>query len=375
MTLSHKTISVDLGERSYKIDVGKGLLKQAGALLRPFLQGKTVFIITDETVEPLYAETTRQALQEADLQVADIVAIPEGEGSKSFLQLERLVSSLLTKGLDRHSVLIALGGGVVGDLVGFAASIALRGIDFIQIPTTLLAQVDSSVGGKTGINLLEGKNLVGSFYQPKHVLIDIDVLNTLPERHFLSGYAEMVKYGLIDDAGFFDVLDDESEAVKRLDPEFLATAIAHCCQAKARIVAEDEKEHGKRALLNLGHTFGHALEAETGYSDHLYHGEAVAIGIRQAFDFSARMGICAPEEAERVTLHLKKMGLKTNPCDMTGDWHFTADKIIQHMQKDKKVEQGEITLILARGIGKSFIQKSVSRSDILSFLSDDLHRG
>lgn len=368
-----ETVHVDLDDRSYDILIGQGLIGSAGELLGDLGKGRKVFVITDDNVASLHLSKLVKSFQAASLNLIETIIVPSGEASKSFVRLEQLLSELLEKGLDRKSLIVAFGGGVIGDLVGFAASIALRGVDFIQIPTTLLAQVDSSVGGKTAINVPAGKNLVGSFYQPKTVLIDVDVLETLPKRHMQAGYAEMVKYGLIDDAAFFEFLEQKGQAILALDKREIIKAVAHNCHAKARIVSEDETEIGRRALLNLGHTFAHAYEAETHYSDVLIHGEAVAIGMRQAFDFSEKMGFCQADDARKVELHLQQLGLKTHPSEIDGDWDFSPQTIVQHMQKDKKTLNGELTLILAKGIGQSYIAKNVSQADVISFLEQDVN--
>jgi 3-dehydroquinate synthase len=306
----------------------------------------------------------RDALKSSGVRTDEIV-LPPGEQTKDFAHLERLLDRLLGMKIERRTTLVALGGGVIGDLVGFAAAIALRGIDFIQIPTTLLAQVDSSVGGKTAIDTRHGKNLVGAFYQPRAVIADIDTLNTLPPRELGAGYAEVAKYGLINDPAFFDWLDDGAgKKVIAGDPVARQRAVLACCANKAQVVAGDEREtEGARALLNLGHTFGHALEAETGFGDALLHGEAVAIGCVMAFALSAELGICPAGDAERVRTHYAGVGLRTDPVQVRGI-RWDTETLIHHMGSDKKVEDGKVTFILARGIGKAFVAKDVTLADV-----------
>ncbi len=363
-----QTVTVNLDHRSYDIIIGDGLLYQAVDYIGGLLPNNRVFIITDSNVAKYHLETLEEALDSAKINHTTII-LPPGEGTKSFASYEKLLNSLLSHRPERRDTLIALGGGVIGDIAGFAAATLLRGVNFIQIPTTLLAMVDSSVGGKTGINTAYGKNLVGSFYQPQLVLADTGLLNSLPGREILAGYAEVVKYGLIGNAGFFAFL--EQGKPEEYDPEFAQNAIKTSCQMKAQIVSEDEREGGKRALLNLGHTFGHALEAETGYSDKLLHGEAVAIGMALAFRFSERMGICPAGDTERVIAHLTKVGLPVSPLDIKGI-DFTAGKLVEHMLQDKKVQKGRLVFILVEGIGKAFIKKNVAQDDVLAFLRDVL---
>ncbi|MBL8629200.1 MAG: 3-dehydroquinate synthase, partial [Rhodospirillaceae bacterium] len=293
---------------------------------------------------------------------SDHIIVPAGETTKSFEHLSRVLDAMLAAKCERKTMIVALGGGVIGDLAGFAASILLRGVDFVQIPTTLLSQVDSSVGGKTGINTTAGKNLVGSFHQPRLVLADTDVLTTLPRRELLAGYAEVAKYGLLGDAGFFDWLEENAANALTLSDDAQAAltyCIATSCKAKAKIVGEDEKEAGVRALLNLGHTFGHALEAEMGYGDALLHGEAVSIGMVLAFDLSARMGLCPADDAVRAKFHLANAGLPVSPPKTGPRGKITSDALIAHMAQDKKVADGAVTFILARGIGQAFTTADV----------------
>lgn len=357
MTQTATTVPVALGERSYSIFIGSGLLKRAGELCAPVLKQKRVIIVSDEQVARHYRQPLEASLSEAGIR-HDCITVPAGEGSKSFAGFERLMNALLALQPDRKTTLIALGGGVVGDLCGFAASVLLRGVEFIQIPTTLLAQVDSSVGGKTGINAPAGKNLVGSFHQPRLVLIDTDSLSTLADREMKAGYAEVLKYGLINDAPFFDWLEDHGPAVLNREPAALTKAIETSCCAKAAIVAADEREGDVRALLNLGHTFGHALEAETGFSDKLLHGEAVAIGMVMAARLSYIMGVCDASVEPRILAHLQRLGMPALPRDIQKRWN--ADAICRHFASDKKAEGGKLTFILLEAIGRSKIIHNVS---------------
>ena len=362
-------LPVALGERSYDILVGEGLVARAGALMRPVLPAPRTIVVTDTSVGPLHAGALAASLAEAGI-AADTLTVPAGEASKDFATLERLLDGMIARRAERSTTLVALGGGVVGDLTGFAASILLRGVPFVQIPTTLLAQVDSSVGGKTGINSARGKNLIGSFYQPRLVLADIGALETLPRRELLAGYAEVVKYGLLGDAGFFAWLERNGRALLDGDPGLRREAVYRSCAAKAAIVAEDERETGRRALLNLGHTFGHALEAELGYDGRLLHGEAVAIGMVMAFALSARLGL-GPDAAEvaRVTRHLAAVGLPTSPGDVPGV-RWDPDRLLDHMSRDKKVQDGRITFILARGIGQAEVRRDVPAETVRGLLQD-----
>ena len=360
-------VRLDLGERSYDIHVGSGLLGRAGELIRPLIKVPHLFLVADETVAGLHYEGLAASLDAAGIG-HDLYRVPQGEGSKSFARLEHLMSAILDTRPERSTALLAFGGGVVGDLTGFAASILLRGVPFIQIPTTLLSQVDSSVGGKTGINMAQGKNLVGAFHQPRLVLADIDLLSTLPRREMNSGYAEVAKYGLIDDPDFFAWAEAQGPALLEGDAEARAHAVRHSCQAKARIVAGDEREAGNRALLNLGHTFGHALEAETGFGAALYHGEAVALGCLMAFDLSVRMGICPAGDLERIRAHFDACGLPIRLPALAGGWK--VERFFEHFTHDKKVDQGRLTFILARGIGKSFVSREVPEDALRAVLKD-----
>jgi 3-dehydroquinate synthase len=370
--MSVRTIRVELAGRSYDIAIGPGLIDQAGALSRPLLAAPKVTIVSDETVAPLYGARLAASFDKAGIK-ASTVTVPAGENSKEFGAFGRLMNELLDQRPDRRTTLVALGGGVVGDLTGFAASVLLRGVDFIQVPTTLLAQVDSSVGGKTGINTRHGKNLVGTFYQPRLVLADTDVLDTLPRRELLAGYAEVAKYGLIDDPAFFAWCEANGAAVLSGDAAKRTYAIEQSCLAKARIVAADERETTDlRALLNLGHTFGHALEAETGFGSDLLHGESVGTGMAMAFDLSARLGLCPATDAERVRRHLGAVGLPMRLRAIGGDNRrsWDATRLIEHMRGDKKAEGGRLTFVLARGIGKAFVSREVDEAALRGLLDD-----
>ena len=341
-----------------------GLLDRAGALLQPFARGKRLIVVSDERVWSLHGERLVEAARPTALLP---VLVPPGEASKSWSMLSSVVERLLAQGIERSDHVLAFGGGVIGDLAGFAAAIVNRGCGFVQIPTTLLAQVDSSVGGKTGINAAAGKNLVGAFHQPSLVLIDPALLGTLDPRELRAGYAEVLKYGLIDDAPFFDWLEAEGARLLSGDPEASHDAIATSVASKARIVAEDEREtSGRRALLNLGHTFAHALEAETRYGERLLHGEAVAVGMVLAFDFSVKKGLCPAADAARVQSHLSAVGLPVSLSEI--GLERSGATLLRHMLRDKKVEQGRLTLILARGIGGAFVEKDVDSEEVERFL-------
>ncbi|OIQ97169.1 3-dehydroquinate synthase [mine drainage metagenome] len=362
-------LSVALGERSYEIHVGAGLLARAGALIRPLLASPRVFVVTDETIEGLHLDTLKESLDRAGIENHGVV-LPPGEQTKDFAHLESLLDAMLDARCERGTTIVAFGGGVIGDLTGFAASVLLRGVPFIQIPTTLLSQVDSSVGGKTGINTRQGKNLVGSFYQPRLVLADIDVLSTLAPRDLRSGYAEVVKYGLIDDPAFFAWLEQHGLALLLGNAEARTHAVLTSCAAKARVVAADEKESGQRALLNLGHTFAHALEAEGGYGEALQHGEAVAIGMLMAFDLSVRMGLCPAADLARLEAHLKALALPVALPPLPEGKAWSAPALLSHFAKDKKVKDGKVTFVLARGIGQAFLCREVERAQVLAVLED-----
>jgi 3-dehydroquinate synthase len=372
MTAESRTIRVDLAGRAYDIAIGGGLIDRAGELCRPLLAAPRAIVVSDDTVAPLYGARLVASLEKAGVRVAT-VTVPPGEGSKDFAAFAELINRLLDQRADRKTTLVALGGGVVGDLAGFAAAVLLRGVDFIQIPTTLLAQVDSSVGGKTGINTRHGKNLVGAFYQPRLVLADTDVLDTLPRRELLAGYAEVAKYGLIDQPEFFDWCEANGPALLAGDRARRIHAIEQSCLAKARIVAADERETADlRALLNLGHTFGHALEAETGFGQDLLHGEAVGTGMALAFDLSVQLGLCPRPDAERVRKHLAAVGLPVRLRSIGGDnrRRWQAERLIEHMRGDKKAEAGKLTFVLVRGIGRAFVSRDVDER-LLGTLLDD----
>jgi 3-dehydroquinate synthase len=360
-------VPVELGERRYDVVIEAGVLARAGANLAPLAGKRPVVIVADANVA-VHLATLRRSLQDAGI-VTHAIEVPAGEGSKSWASLERLVDELLALGVERNDHVVALGGGVIGDLVGFATAIMKRGCNFVQVPTTLLAQVDSSVGGKTGINARAGKNLVGAFHQPKLVLIDPDVLDTLPDRQVRAGYAEVVKYGLIDDPDFFAWCEANGPRLLAGDPEARTFAIARSVAAKARIVAADEHEtNGTRALLNLGHTFGHALEAEAGFSDRLLHGEAVAAGCGLAFAYSAATGRCSHEDAARVADHWRASGL---PDGLTASGvEATPARLVEHMRHDKKGSGGKIPFLLARGIGQTYLDRDVALEDVEAFLAE-----
>lgn len=361
---AHETLLVDLGVRSYDILIGSNLLAQADAHIIKAVGKRRCLIVTDGNVAPHYAAKLHAILEKAGLTQNPPFVIPAGEKSKSFSFLSNLLRDVLMVGIDRNSVLVALGGGMIGDLTGFAAAIALRGIDFIQIPTTLLSQVDSSVGGKTGINAAAGKNLVGAFHQPRLVLADIATLKTLPLRELRAGYAEIIKYGLISNPEFFAWLEKNGAHVLGGRDDEQVHAIKTSCQMKADIVGRDEHERGERALLNLGHTFAHAFESATQYDGSLLHGEAVSIGINMAFKLSVRLGLCPAEAAQRVEAHLKALNM---PYNIGGrGWH--AEQLIAAMYKDKKAQDNALTFILAHDIGKAFVAKDVQPADVKAVL-------
>ena len=361
-----KTVRVGLDERSYDVMIGPGLVERAGELMRRFLPRGRTAVVCDETVERLHGAALAAALKAEGIS-ASFVVMPPGEGTKSWQGLADVSDRLLALGLDRGDVVTAFGGGVIGDLTGFAASIYKRGIDFIQIPTTLLAQVDSSVGGKTAIDTPRGKNLIGAFHQPRLVLADLDVLGTLSDREMRAGYAEVIKYGLLGDFAFFEWLEREGPRVLERLPDALTHAVARSVEMKAEIVGADEKEAAARALLNLGHTFGHALEAETGYGEQLLHGEAVAIGCAQAFRFSAAQGLCPGQDAARAVAAVAASGLPTR-MDQVKGFPFAADALLMHMGQDKKAEGGRLTFVLAEGLGRAFVAKGVDAAAVRAFL-------
>jgi 3-dehydroquinate synthase len=362
------TLRVELGARSYDIVVSAGLLADAGALIAPVVRQKRAVIVTDENVAKLHLAALRGGLDKAGIAHQTIV-LPPGEATKDFAHFAKLCEDVLALGMERGTPLIALGGGVIGDLTGFAAATLLRGLDYVQVPTTLLAQVDSSVGGKTAIDSRHGKNLIGAFHQPVLVLADVDTLSTLPPRELLAGYAEVVKYGLIRDRGFYDWLESAGPRLVAGNAEARRQVVLKSCAAKAAVVAVDERETGERQLLNFGHTFGHALEAETGFGDALLHGEAVALGMRLAFDLSAKLGLCPKESVARVRRHYQAVGLPVALSQIANGRRFTPAALLQHMGKDKKVRDGRITLILARDIGDAFITGDVERAALESFLA------
>ena len=366
-------LAVALGARSYDILIGRGLIGEAGALLSPALRQKRVVTVTDETVAGLHLARFVASLEASGIR-NQTITLPPGEATKDFAHFARLCEDILALGVERATAIVALGGGVVGDLAGFAAATLLRGLDFIQVPTTLLAQVDSSVGGKTAIDSRHGKNLVGAFHQPMLVLADIDALATLPRRELLAGYAEVVKYGLIRDRAFYDWLDANGAALVAGDEAARQEAVRRSCAAKAAIVAADERETGERALLNFGHTFGHALETATGFGDGLKHGEAVAVGMQLAFDLSVQLGFCKAEAAERVRRHLAAVGLPTSPAGLAGA-ALDAAPLLALMRKDKKVSDGRVALILARDIGDAFICRDVAPAVLADFLAGALEPG
>lgn len=360
-------IPVALGNRSYDVRIERGLLGRAGEILAPLSRGRRMAIVTDANLSQHLA-TLQASLHAAGVE-SDAIILAPGEATKSWGVLESLTDRLLDLGIERSDHVIALGGGVIGDLVGFATAILKRGCKFVQVPTTLLAQVDSSVGGKTAINTRAGKNLIGAFHQPALVLIDPDTLDTLPLRQVRAGYAEVVKYGLIDDPEFFAWCEANGAALLAGDPDARAYAIAQSVAAKARIVAEDETEtSGRRALLNLGHTFGHALEAETGFSDRLFHGEGVAAGMALAYGFSAQQGFCPGVDAGRVAAHLRDVGLPASLSDCSIS--ASGDTLVGHMMHDKKMEGGTLPFLLARGIGQTYLDKSVDLRAVTAFLDN-----
>ena len=351
-----KIITVGLGERAYAIHVGNGLLAQAGAHLKPFARGP-VPVVTDTNVAEIHLAPFLDVLGQAGLDARPVV-MPPGEGSKSFAGLETLTSKLLDMEISRGGLIVALGGGVIGDLTGFAAGILKRGVAFAQVPTTLLSQVDSSVGGKTGITPPHGKNLIGDVHQPRLVIADTALLATLPVRERRAGYAEVAKYGALGDAEFFTWLEQNGPLALSGDSNAMVHAVAHSCQMKADIVARDERESGERALLNLGHTFGHALEALTGYSDRLLHGEGVAIGMALAFNLSVKLGLTPAADAQRFVRHLKAVGLPSAISDIPGP-RPDPDALIAAMGHDKKVADGKINFVLLRGLGHAFVTADI----------------
>jgi len=362
-------VPVALGERAYDIAIGRGLLASLGARIKALRPGAKCAIVTDTTVARHHLAAAEASLTAAGIASARIV-VPPGEGSKSYATFQQVCEQIIAARIERGDLIVALGGGVIGDLAGFAAASVRRGLDYVQVPTTLLAQVDSSVGGKTGIDSPLGKNLIGAFHQPILVVADTALLDTLPKRDFRAGYAEVAKYGLLGDAAFFAWLELNWQDLFAGGPA-REHAIAVCCRGKASIVARDERETGERALLNLGHTFGHALEAAAGFSGRLLHGEAISLGMALAFDFSARKGLIAAAEAERAEAHLAAVGLPThlkdNPGGMPG-----VDRLMDLIAQDKKVKRGALTFILVRGIGQAFVESDVDPAEVRAFLTDKL---
>ncbi len=361
-------IRVPLGERAYDIVIGHGVLESAGQRIATACDPGRVAVVTDETVAGLHLETLEASLARAGTGCHNVI-LPPGEKTKSFRHLENLLDDLLESGIERGDGVVALGGGVIGDLAGLAASLLRRGVALVQIPTTLLAQVDSSVGGKTGIDTRHGKNLVGAFHQPRLVLADTGVLTTLSSRERRAGYAEVVKYGLLGNRSFFGWLEDHGESVLSGSAMHLQRAVEESCTAKAAIVARDEREGADRALLNLGHTFGHALETACGYDGRLLHGEAVAIGMAMAFDLSVRLGLCPASDAVRVRRHLARTGLPVHPSRL-GIANPDAGELVRHMAQDKKVARGKVAFILVRGIGEAFMTRDVALDTVEEFLGD-----
>jgi 3-dehydroquinate synthase len=362
-------VDVALGERSYQIVIGRGLLASLGRRIAALRPGAKVAVVSDETVAKLHLTAALAALHDAKLP-ASSVAVAPGESSKSFPVLEKVCEALIAARIERGDLVVALGGGVIGDLAGFAAAVVRRGLDYVQVPTTLLAQVDSSVGGKTAIDTSHGKNLVGAFHQPILVVADTALLDTLSVREFRAGYAEVAKYGLINDAGFFAWLEANWQEIFS-GGAAREHAIATSCRSKAATVARDEREIGERALLNLGHTFGHAFEAAAGFSDRLLHGEAIALGMALAFEFSARRGLLPSSDAERVKRHLTAVGLPTQVADVVGGAPG-VDRLMELIAQDKKVKRGALTFILTRGIGGAFIAPDVDAAEVRAFLVEKL---
>jgi 3-dehydroquinate synthase len=369
MNAPEKRVRVDLGARGYDILIGPGLLGRAGELIRPFTSRPRVFAVADANVARLHLQTLANGLAAAGLDLKAVEVAP-GEGSKSMASLETVLDALIEQGAERDDLILAFGGGVVGDLTGLAAGLLKRGARFVQIPTTLLAQVDSSVGGKTAINSSAGKNLVGLFHQPVLVLADLDVLDTLPERERAAGLAEVAKYALIDDPAFFDFLERNAAALRAGDKAATAEAVRVSCAAKARIVTLDETEQAERALLNLGHTFGHALERANGYGPDLLHGEAVGAGMAMALRYSVKLGVCPGQDAARAERLLNALGLATRIGDLAGG-PYPADDLLAHMAHDKKAKAGKLTLILLKGIGGAFIQKGADLDALAEFLRSE----
>ncbi len=368
MSAAPRTVRVPLPGRAYDIRIGQGLMPLAARDIAAMAAGAGAAIVTDETVAALHLPALRAALAAEGVDAPALV-LPPGEGTKCWAELQRTALWLLDARIERGGVVIALGGGVIGDLAGFAAAIVRRGVRLVQVPTTLLAQVDSSVGGKTGINAPQGKNLIGAFHQPAAVYCDVGLLGTLPRRDVLAGYGEVVKYGLLGDAAFFEWLEANGPALAAGDADLRARAVERCCEMKAGIVLRDEREGGERALLNLGHTFGHALEAATGYSERLLHGEGVAIGCGLALDLSARLGSGSQEDAPRYAAHLAAMGMTRGLADIPGALPGT-DALVELMGQDKKVERGRLRFVLTRGIGAAFVADDVPMEALRAVLEE-----
>ncbi len=371
--IAEKTVGVELGDRSYDILIGRGLLGSAGARLKPLLARNRVYVVADRRVAELHRDGLVGGLETEGVS-SDWVMVEPGEASKSMASLERVCDELIGAGCERDDLIVAFGGGVIGDLTGLAAGLMKRGARFVQVPTTLLAQVDSSVGGKTAVNSKAGKNLIGMFYQPSLVLADLDVLDTLPARERAAGLAEVAKYGLIDDPDFFGFLEGAVEELARGEVAALAEAVRVSCEAKARIVAADEREGGVRALLNFGHTFAHALERANGFGDSLLHGEAVGCGMALAMRYSVRLGLCPEGDAERAERLLNALGLTTRIGELAGG-PYPPDDLVAHMAHDKKARQGRLTLVLARGIGQAFISPDADSNDLRDFLREETSGG
>jgi 3-dehydroquinate synthase len=367
-------VPVALAERAYDIVIGRGLMASLGARLKALRPGAKAAIVTDATVAKQHLGTAEAALKSSGIESTAIV-VPPGEGSKNYASFETVCEAIIAARIERGDLIVALGGGVIGDLAGYAAASVRRGLDFVQVPTSLLAQVDSSVGGKTGINSSHGKNLIGAFHQPILVIADTALLDTLPAREFRAGYAEVAKYGLLGDAAFFSWLEANWQEIfsggKFSGSLAREHAIAVCCRGKAGIVARDEREIGERALLNLGHTFGHALEAGAGFSQRLLHGEAVALGIALAFEFSVRKGLIGAPDAARASAHLAAVGLPTQLKDVPGGVPG-VDSLMDLIAQDKKVKRGRLTFILVRAIGQAFIENNVDPAEVRAFLTEKL---
>ena len=367
----YNKLRINLRENSYDIIIEHGLLSNLGALISQKSVNPKTFIVTDNNISVHWLKRTIESLSAQGIS-PKVLEVPVGEGTKSFINLEKIIDQLLESKVDRDSLLVALGGGVIGDLAGFAGAVTLRGIQVVQVPTTLLSQVDSSVGGKTGINVRQGKNLVGSFYQPSLVAIDTQVLETLPPRQLFAGYAEVVKYGLIKDCSFFDWLELNGKKVLEGDKLAQQFAIFTSCRIKAEIVEADEKEQDLRAILNFGHTFGHALEAEAGYDGNLLHGEAVSIGMVMAIELSKNLGYLSGQDAGRATKYIRNIGLPTNIKSIEGSTSWNPDGLMQHMQHDKKVSNGQLRFVLLKGIGEAYLTADVEKKEVYSIIERSL---